>query len=94
LTRNKRRLPLSTVFSTRDLTLGAAAKGGNLQAFEVLLEGHEQRMGRGEVFFFLRAIVNRDGVARVPLIPIDRSEQEALEASAEAVKQQVAALDG
>jgi hypothetical protein len=44
-----------------DPTLAAAAKGGNLQAFEVLVEGHEQRMGLlGEVFFSLPAIVNRD----------------------------------
>ena len=76
-----------------DLTLGAA-KGGNLQAFEVLVEGHEQRMGLGEVFFSLPAIVNQDGVARLPFIPLDRSKQEALEASAEAVKQHVAASDG
>jgi L-lactate dehydrogenase len=52
-----------------------------------------QSMGLGEVFFSLPAIVNRDGVARVLSIPLNRSEQEALEASAEAVKQHIAALD-
>lgn len=77
-----------------DLTLGAAAKGGNLQAFADLVEGHEQSMGPGEVFFSLPAIVNRDGVARVPFIALDRSEQEALEASAETVKQHIAASEG
>jgi hypothetical protein len=40
-----------------DLTLVAAAKGGDLQAFEVLVERHTQGMGLGEVFFSLPAIV-------------------------------------
>jgi L-lactate dehydrogenase len=52
-----------------------------------------QSLGLGEVFFSLPAIVNRDGVARVLSIPLNPSEQEALEASAEAVKQHIAALD-
>jgi RNA polymerase sigma-70 factor (ECF subfamily) len=37
-----------------DLTLVAAAKGGNLQAFEVLVERHEQR-----IFFVARRITGR-----------------------------------
>jgi L-lactate dehydrogenase len=52
-----------------------------------------ESMGLGEVFFSLPAIINRDGVARVLSVPLNRSEQEALEASAEAVKQHIAALD-
>jgi L-lactate dehydrogenase len=53
-----------------------------------------QSLGLGEVFLSLPAIVNREGVARVLSIPLNRSEQEALEASAGAVKQHIAALDG
>ena len=50
-------------------------------------------MGLGELFFSLPAIINRDGVAGVLSIPLNRSEQKALETPAEAVKQYVAALD-
>ena len=59
---------IDSLLDAGDLTLAAAEKGGNLQAFAVLVEGHEQRMELGEVFFSLRAIFNRDGVARVPFI--------------------------
>ncbi len=44
------------------------------------------------MFFSLPAIVNRDGVVRVLSIPLNRSEQEALAASAEVLKQYIAAL--
>ena len=94
---DKEQAAIASVDSLPDegaVTLAAARKGGNLQAFEVLVEAHEQRMGLGEVFFSLPAIVNRDEVARVPFIPLDRSEQEARETSAEAVKQHIAASDG
>jgi hypothetical protein len=70
---------IDSLLDAGDLTLAAAEKGGNLQAFAVLVEGHEQRMELGEVFFSLPAIVNRDGLARVPFIPLDRSKQEAIE---------------
>jgi transcriptional regulator of acetoin/glycerol metabolism len=70
-TRNKRRLLLSTVFPTRRPDPRRCCEGGNLQAFEVLVEGHEQRMGLGEVLFSLRAIVNREGVAHVPFILLE-----------------------
>jgi|SRR5580692_9760038 hypothetical protein len=77
-----------------DLTLGFAAKGGNLQAFEVLIEGHEQRKGLGEVFspFGPSLIGTESLVCRSS--HSNRSEQEVLEASAEAVKQHIAASDG
>jgi hypothetical protein len=52
-----------------------------------------QSMELGELFFSLAAIINRDGVARVLSTPLNRSEQKALETSAKAVKQYVAALD-
>jgi malate/lactate dehydrogenase len=88
-------LLLSTVFPTKATWPSALPRrAGISKRFEVLVEGHEQGMGLGEVLFSLRAIVNRDEVAHVPFIPLDRSEQEALEASAEAVKQHIAASEG
>jgi L-lactate dehydrogenase len=50
-------------------------------------------MGLGEVSLSLPTIIARDGVARVVSIPLDASERQALEASAETLKHYVAALN-
>jgi L-lactate dehydrogenase len=47
----------------------------------------------GEVFLSLPAIINRDGVARVLSIPLNASERQSLEASADTLKQYIARLD-
>jgi L-lactate dehydrogenase len=49
-------------------------------------------MGLGEVSLSLPTIIAREGVARVLPIPLDASERQALEASAEKLKQYIAAL--
>jgi L-lactate dehydrogenase len=49
-------------------------------------------MGLGEVSLSLPTIITRDGAARVVPIPLDASERQALEASAETLKQYIAAL--
>jgi L-lactate dehydrogenase len=49
-------------------------------------------MGLGEVSLSLPTILTRDGVARAVSIPLDASERQALEASAETLKQYIAAL--
>jgi L-lactate dehydrogenase len=46
----------------------------------------------GDVSLSLPTIITRDGVARVVSIPLDASERQALEASAETLKQHIAAL--
>ncbi|RZU43594.1 L-lactate dehydrogenase [Edaphobacter modestus] len=51
-----------------------------------------ESMGLGEVSLSLPTIITRDGVARVVSIPLDVSERHALEASAETLKQYIAAL--
>jgi len=51
-----------------------------------------ESMGLGEVSLSLPTIITRDGVARVVSIPLDASERQALEASAETLKQYIAAL--
>src|SRR3984893_12549987 len=51
-----------------------------------------ESMGLGEVSLSLPTIITRDGVARVVSIPLDASERHALEASAETLKQYIAAL--
>jgi malate/lactate dehydrogenase len=49
-------------------------------------------MGLGEVSLSLPTIISRDGVSRVLSIPLDASERQALEASAETLKQYLATL--
>jgi L-lactate dehydrogenase len=51
-----------------------------------------QSMELGEVFLSLPTIITRNGLARVLPIPLDASERHALEASAEMLKQYIAAL--
>jgi L-lactate dehydrogenase len=51
-----------------------------------------ESIGLGEVSLSLPTIITRDGVARVVSIPLDASERHALEASAETLKQYIAAL--
>jgi L-lactate dehydrogenase len=51
-----------------------------------------ESMGLGEVSLSLPTIITRDGVAHVVSIPLDASERQALEASAETLKQYIAAL--
>ena len=46
----------------------------------------------GDVSLSLPTIITRDGVARVVSIPLDASERQALEVSAETLKQHIAAL--
>jgi L-lactate dehydrogenase len=48
--------------------------------------------GLGEVSLSLPTIITRDGVARAVPIPLNASERQALEASAETLKQYIAAL--
>ena len=48
----------------------------------------------GEVSLSLPTVINRDGVARVLPISLNPAERSALEASAETLKEHVAALDG
>jgi L-lactate dehydrogenase len=50
-------------------------------------------MELGEVSLSLPAIIARDGVARVVSIPLDASERQALEASAETLKHYIATLE-
>jgi L-lactate dehydrogenase len=50
-------------------------------------------MELGEVSLSLPTIIARDGVARVVSIPLDASERQALEASAETLKHYIATLD-
>jgi L-lactate dehydrogenase len=52
-----------------------------------------ESMGLGEVSLSLPSIVTRDGIARVISIPLNASEREELEASAETLKQYIAALN-
>jgi L-lactate dehydrogenase len=52
-----------------------------------------ESMGLGEVSLSLPTIIARDGVARVVSIPLDASERQALETSAETLKHYVAALN-
>jgi L-lactate dehydrogenase len=49
-------------------------------------------MGLGEVSLSLPTIITRDGVARVVSIPLNAAERQALEASADTLKQYIAAL--
>jgi L-lactate dehydrogenase len=51
-----------------------------------------ESMELGDVSLSLPTIITRDGVARVVSIPLDASERHALEASAETLKQYIAAL--
>ena len=51
-----------------------------------------ESMGLGEVSLSLPTIITRDGVARVVSIPLNASERQALEASANTLKQHIAAL--
>jgi L-lactate dehydrogenase len=51
-----------------------------------------ESMGLGEVSLSLPTIITRDGVDRVMPIPLDEPERQALEASAETLKQYIAAL--
>jgi L-lactate dehydrogenase len=51
-----------------------------------------ESMELGEVSLSLPSIVTRDGVARVLSIPLDASERQALETSAETLKQYIAIL--
>jgi L-lactate dehydrogenase len=51
-----------------------------------------ESMGLGEVSLSLPTIISRDGVSRVLSIPLDASERQALEASAETLKQYLATL--
>jgi len=51
-----------------------------------------ESMELGDVFLSLPTIITRDGVARVVSIPLDASERQALVASAETLKQHIAAL--
>ena len=50
--------------------------------------------GLGTVCLSLPAIINREGVARVLAIQLNQSEREALNASAEILRQHIAMLDG
>jgi L-lactate dehydrogenase len=50
-------------------------------------------MELGEVSLSLPTIITRDGVARVVSIPLDASERQALEASAETLKHYIATLE-
>jgi L-lactate dehydrogenase len=50
-------------------------------------------MGLGEVSLSLPAIINRSGVARVLSIPLNQAETQALQTSAETLKQHIATLD-
>jgi L-lactate dehydrogenase len=50
-------------------------------------------MRLGEVSLSLPTVITRDGVARVLSVPLSVSERKALEASAETVKQHIAALN-
>lgn len=49
-------------------------------------------MGLGEVSLSLPAIINRSGIARVLPIPLNQAERQALDASAEVLKQHIASL--
>lgn len=49
-------------------------------------------MGLGEVSLSLPTIITRDGVARVVSIPLNAAERQALEASADTLKQHIATL--
>jgi L-lactate dehydrogenase len=51
-----------------------------------------QSMQLGEVSLSLPTIITRNGLARVLSIPLDASEKQALETSAETVKQHIATL--
>jgi L-lactate dehydrogenase len=51
-----------------------------------------QSMGMGEVSLSLPAIINREGVARVLSLPLSHSEQRALMASANVLKEHIASL--
>lgn len=51
-----------------------------------------ESMELGEVSLSLPTIITRDGVTRVVSIPLDASERQALEASAEKLKQYLALL--
>jgi L-lactate dehydrogenase len=51
-----------------------------------------ESMELGEVSLSLPTIITRDGVARVVSVPLDESERQALKASAETLKQYIAAL--
>jgi L-lactate dehydrogenase len=51
-----------------------------------------ESMELGDVSLSLPTIITRDGVARVVSLPLDASERHALEASAETLKQYIAAL--
>jgi L-lactate dehydrogenase len=51
-----------------------------------------ESMELGDVSLSLPTIITRDGVARVVSLPLDASERQALEASAETLKQHIAAL--
>jgi L-lactate dehydrogenase len=51
-----------------------------------------ESMELGEVSLSLPTIITRDGVARVVSTPLDASERQALQASAEKLKQNIAAL--
>ena len=50
-------------------------------------------LGFGEVSLSLPAVISRDGVARVLPVPMSASERKALEASAQTLKQYIAALN-
>src|SRR6202045_2052012 len=51
-----------------------------------------ESMELGDVSLSLPTIITRDGVARVVSVPLDESERQALKASAETLKQYIAAL--
>jgi L-lactate dehydrogenase len=51
-----------------------------------------ESMGLGEVSLSLPTIITRDGVARVVSIPLNAAERQALEASADTLKQHIATL--
>ena len=51
-------------------------------------------MDLGAVCLSLPVVVNREGVARVIPIQLNQSEQQALRASAEILKQYIAVLEG
>src|SRR6267143_2642441 len=102
LSRTIRGLPLWKLSRPRELpttALGAAlvrivrAILRDEQAVLTVSSLVPQSLGLGEVFFSLPAIINRNGVARVLSIPLSQSERKALEASAHALKQYIAALD-
>jgi L-lactate dehydrogenase len=52
-----------------------------------------ESMGLGEVSLSLPTVITRDGAARVLPVPLSVSERKALEASAETLKQHIAALN-